>query len=272
MGAISDSRMKYVSLSMESKMMYQKLIVAIMLVGVLAISACSDDDPASSNDQATLNIQAEMTQSVVSRTMKKDGNVSTQHGGAVDSLSVSRVRILISELKLHQSDNSSGDKVVKSDPILLEIDSTGTTAVTTAEIPTGSYDKLKFEFHRFSSSEIAMYENDPLFSDFVTDGRYTFIIEGTLYEEGQAIPYTFNSDATANLSLQLYTEIGGFIDTAGVQPFVINTGSNNTVVIQIDPVSLFKDGGNVLDPRDSENAHDLDDAIEDVIKAVKKSL
>jgi hypothetical protein len=228
------------------------------VIALGAIASCSDNP--TSSDQATVTMQAELAQSGVSKTVAKDPGTVLLSGSQADSLKVSRVRILISELKLHRSneDTVSGDKKVKIGPMLVTVDSTGTRTFTSGAVPAGSYEKLKFEFHRFSSSEVPQYLNDTIFADFVTDKRYSFIIDGTVYNGGTAFPFTYRSDATANLELKFDPAI------------TLAPGSTAIVVLKIDPIELFKHNGKVLDPRDGSNESEIDNAIKDAIKALKR--
>lgn len=235
------------------------LLLAGLLLGTV-LTGCSDSVDSDSN--GTVRVEAEMDGSAsVSRTLNRDEARSLLGAGAtVDSLHLSRVRILISALKLHRSgeDTTSGDRSVHTGPILVTVDSAGTKVVATETIPAGTYDKIKFEFHKLSANEVSTYLNDPFFSDFVTDDRYTFIFDGTVYKDGSAFPFTYRSDATANLDYKL--------DPAPV----LNGGSTMVIVLRVDPRVLAKDGNGVLDPRDGSNEPKFDNAIKSAIHALRR--
>ena len=78
------------------------------------------------------------------------------------------------------------------------------------------------------------------------------------YEGGQASPFTYRSDVTANLSLKF--------------PDQITVADNETVtlLVEIDPIAVFKSGNTVLNPADTSNESKIDNAIKDAIKALKK--
>jgi hypothetical protein len=227
------------------------LLVAGMVSTVL-LGACTDETL--TNDQVNVTMQAELEGGAGVNKMV------ALSGAEADSLKISRVRILISELKLHRDkeDSIAGDKTVKTGPMMITIDSSGTRTFGTGTIPAGSYDKLKFEFHRFSQSEVAQYLSDTTFADFVTNDRYTFIFDGTVYTNGQAFPFSYHSDATANLSLKFDPAIA------------LVGGSTVVIVVQVDPDAILKDGGKVLDPRDGSNESKIDNAIKSAIKALKR--
>jgi hypothetical protein len=194
-------------------------------------------------------------------TVRKDDASRSMAGGGVtaDSLRISRVRVLISELKLHRDkeDTLAGDKLVKIGPMMITIDTAGTHVFATSTVPPGSYDKLKFEFHRFSSNEVGQYLNDTNFAAFVTNERSTFVIDGTVYNNGVATPFEYKSNVTANLEFKF----DNVLDLAA--------GSNTVIAVVVDPVLIFKDG-QVLDPRDPGNANKIDNAIKSAIRALKR--
>src|SRR5437016_409208 len=121
-------------------MMYLKksLVTLSLLAATVSLSifsACSDD---ATGTDATVNMQAEMATARVSMTYKKDDDASPLGGGAtVDSIQITRMRVLISELKLHRDkeDTTNGDHTVKVGPLLVTVSPTGASTFTTATIP-----------------------------------------------------------------------------------------------------------------------------------------
>jgi hypothetical protein len=140
-----------------------KLALAVAMASTVLLGACTDDTI--TNDQVNVTMKAELEGGAALNKMV------ALSGTEADSLKISRVRILISELKLHRDkeDTLAGDKTVKTGPMLITIDSTGSRTFSTGTIPAGSYDKLKFEFHRFNNNEVAQYLSDTTFADFVTN-------------------------------------------------------------------------------------------------------
>lgn len=219
--------------------------------------SCSDETTAP-NNEASITVTTQMTSSGVSTITRADKDHIS--ASSVDSLKIHRIRILVKELKLHQDKTSDtdGDRKVKTGPLLFTVDSTKTLSLTSGNVPAGTYDKIKFEFHRFSSSEISNYINDPTYKDFVTDERSTFIIEGVVFAQGVKNNFTYKSDATANLSLNFPSTV------------TLNGGTSHTIVLQADPSLIFLKGKEILDPRDERNENDIDNAIKSAIKAIKK--
>lgn len=225
----------------------------------LGLFSCSDSTTPTSDP--VVRIGAELpTATAKAAANPKGGDILA--GEIVDSLAITRVRFLIKEVKLQRanSDTVSGDKKVKVGPILVTVSATGATVFVSGSIPSGSYDKVKFEFHRLSSSEVGAYINNPLFADFVTDDRYSFIIDGVTYKDGVEQSFTYRSTVTANLMLKL--------------PEVITLENNTTtdMVVQLDVPSVFVQGGVVLHPRDAKNRSEIDNSIKNAIKVLKKLL
>jgi hypothetical protein len=47
-------------------------------------------------------------------------------------------------------------------------------------------------------------------------------------------------------------------------------GSTAVIVVQVNPGTMLKDGGKILDPRDGANESKIDNAIKSAIKALKR--
>ena len=221
------------------------------------ISSCTDS---TSPNEGTVNIVGEMLNpkvAMIQNTSNKNGIQASE----VDSIKVTSVRFLISEMKLHptKTDTTNG-KTLKVGPFVYAVTDTGSIVqLTTNSIPVGNYEKIKFEFHRFSSSEKSQYVTDPILKDFATDNRFTMIITGVFYKYGVANDFTFNSQATANLSLNLDPAVN------------VIEGGTTTISIQIDPTLFFKKDGVILDPSILKNQNDIENLIKNTIKALKKN-
>jgi hypothetical protein len=205
-------------------------------------------------------MSAEMDNGGVGAIMAIKGG-ATKSATEVDSIYVTRIRLLISDLKMHmtEKDSVTGDKTIKTGPYIIQYDSAGSHVFTNTSVPSGSYDRIKFEFHKLSSNEVATYLNDPLFQDFVTDDRYTVIIDGYVFDEGVKSPFTYRSKATDNVQVRFDPAI------------VLEAGSTTNIALQFSPKAVFKKGSNSpLDPRDGANHSEMEKAIKDAMKALKK--
>ena len=179
-------------------------------------------------------------------------------GETVTSLIVRRVRVLVSRIVLHTGADTSAqdDKTVKSGPFIFEADSLGNRVITSVTVTPGSYDRVKFEVHRFSSSETAAFENDPVFQDFVTGDRYSVIIEGyVVRKNGVPERFTYKSNVTSNIELEYSPAL------------IISDGAVTTSTLQFDAAAVFRDGTDILDPDDQRNESSIDNGIKRAFRA-----
>ncbi|TAL67935.1 MAG: hypothetical protein EPN82_12735 [Bacteroidetes bacterium] len=236
----------------------QSLLSFIVICILFFLAGCSESTDSGNN--ATVNIRSEMAQGTVSiaELSNKENSILKSE---VDSLRISRIRILLSEIKFHSEaeQNDSVDKLFKAGPFLFIGDSTGTYfELANGQIPAGIYEKIKFEIHRFNSGDLVQYQNDAVFKDFATSERFSVIIEGISYKSGIAAAFTYKGTPTANLSLKFEPSLN------------LQANITTNVYLQVSPVDLLKSGNSVLDPSDSTNANDIDNLIKAAIKAVKK--
>lgn len=233
---------------------------AILATGV-GFSGCSNST--STDGTANIQMSSEMEQGGVGALAAIKGGASTA-GNEVDSLYVTRVRLLISNLKMHEGkdDNATDttkDRTVKVGPFVVQYDSAGSHVFTNATVPAGTYDRIKFEFHKLSNNEVSTYLNDPIFQDFVTNDRYTVIIDGYVIDGGVKSAFTYRGKATDNLQMKFDPDI------------VLAEGSTTNLALQFSPKAVFKKGSNSpLDPRDGSNHSEMEKAIKDAIKVLKK--
>ncbi|HYF04330.1 MAG TPA: hypothetical protein VEC36_13185 [Patescibacteria group bacterium] len=238
----------------------KKYFAITALAASLSLGACSESTTDVNSSQPQLRLTSEMSTAHVSgTTLKSGGDIGFSEGATVDSLRITAVRTLISRIKLHRDkEDSTGDRDFKSQPVILTARADTSYVVTTQAIPAGTYDKVKFEFHKLSSSEANNVANDTNFRYFTQPDRATFVIEGILYKNGTPENFTYRSDATANLNLN-------------IQPaLTISEGTTATVALRYDPLMIFKTGQQILDPRDSKNESHIDNMIKNAIKALKK--
>ncbi|MFN4984574.1 MAG: hypothetical protein ACK45E_07855 [Ignavibacteria bacterium] len=224
--------------------------VVMLLVGVLAgmgVMGCSDDLVL---PEPNFVLESGLANPILVQTKKPSDQV--EKGETVVSLSVRRVRVLVSRIMLHTDRDTTGgdDKTVKAGPFIYEADSLGTRVISSVNLPAGSYNRLKFEVHRFSSSETSVYTDDPVYRDFVTGDRYSVIIDGyVVRKNGTASSFTYKSDVTSNLEL-------------GYEPAIVVTeGAVTTSTITFDAAAVFKDGSEILDPADADNESFIDNGI-----------
>ena len=223
----------------------------------LGVNGCaSSDDPA---DTVTVQMTAETEGSHATAAFRKHAN-SPAAGAIADSIEITRVRFLLSRVKLHVEGNDTlKDGTIKTGPFIIEFTPGLSKVFTTATIPSGTYEKIKFEIHKFPSSIDQTYLNDPVFTDFVTNERSTVIVEGKVWsaQSSTSANFVFKSDISANLEAKFPGNV------------VLDAGSTATLAMIFSPILAFK-ASSVLDPRDPSNANDIDNYLKSAIKALKK--
>lgn len=224
---------------------------------MLIVHGCSSTS--SPSNTSTVAIAAETDGSKATAAFWKHSQ-PLGSGIVADSVEVTRVRFLLSRVKLHVEGNDTlKDGEIKAGPFVLEFTPGLSRVFSTITVPAGNYEKIKFEIHKFPSSIDQTYLNDPIFTDFVTSQRSTVIIEGRVWSAGVAAPvnFVYKSAITANLE----AKFPGLI--------TLDAGATTTIAMQFSPVLTFK-AVSVLDPRDPDNAGAIDSYLKNAIKALKK--
>ncbi len=181
-------------------------------------------------------------------------NLSFSAAGSLDSVGDSQnilildtVKILIKDIKLNVTNNNIQDSTnFKTGPFVLFVNlNSNVNVITTAMIPAGTYDKIKFEVHKLNDDEAVP---DPEFAD--ANGRYSVVVKGKY----QGNYFVYKSSKSAHQKLN-------FPSTVTVSPDI---KSNITMIIK--PYIWFIKNGVYLDPRIPSNSNDIDNNIKDNIK------
>ena len=256
---------------------FRKLVsTTAAVLGTVAVTAffaaCSSSTsttPPTSADKATITTSTGMQQGAVTSIISgKSPSISGNNGTTADSVVITKARIVISTLKLHLSGDADddtlehvhdGDKdVIKAGPFIAEFDLGSEKIISTVTIPPGTYDHIKFEIHKLNENEDQSLLNDPLFGDFVNGGRYTFIIDGISYVNGVGYPFSFKSSQTDNVTF--------FFEP----PVLFDANHAYDLTLKFDPKLMFgRPGMRPLDPRDTDNRHDIEKLLKSAIKALR---
>jgi hypothetical protein len=231
----------------------RKAVVPVVLLPIFLLG-CSEESTA---PEASVQVHTQLAASVV--TARNTSAATPLGGGAtVDSLQLTRVRILLSRLKLHPTqDTGVGGRDVKVGPFVAVFTAQPQLLGSTS-LPGGTYRWVKLEFHRFSDSEAARYAADTLFRDFALPDRASLILEGTLFVADSAIPFVYRSTVTANAALSLDP------------PASVAEGEVLRILLQFEPRQVFRRGNLVVDPRDPRWRSDIENALRDALKALKQ--
>jgi hypothetical protein len=219
----------------------------------------------------------------------KSPRISDFHPTA-DSIVITRARIVISSLHLHQVGTSDSDTIIivtgggngnghghgegdrdkdedqrdiitiidrddgtiRVGPFVAEFDATGEKIISEVTIPPGMYDRIDFQIHKLDENDDPALLNDSLFGDFVNGGRYTFIIDGFAFVNGVAYPFEYKSSQTDNVVIDLNP------------PASFSKSAQYNLTLVFDPKIIFgQPGMKPLDPREVDNR----DAIETMLRA-----
>jgi hypothetical protein len=227
------------------------LSAAVTLVA-LSVLGCSDDIVI---PEPNFVLESGLISPILVQANKPSDKV--EKGETVVGLSVRRVRVLVSRIILHNDADSSGtdDRNVKTGPFIYEADSLGTRVISSVNVAPGAYDRLKFEVHRFSSSEVPAFESDAAYKDFVTGDRYSVIIEGYVIRKTGSVPFTFKSNVTSNIKLEYSPAL------------VIGSTGVTSSTLKFDVATAFKDGADIFDPDDEKNRSEIENGIKEAFRA-----
>ncbi len=204
--------------------------------------------------------------------MKKNSSVN-----AVDSITITRVRVVLRNIKLkaeddenevemetedHGDNNKSNDDSSKLAPFVLELNLNGfTQQISISNVPFGTYDKFKFQIHRVNQNEISNLSaaEQAKFADFLSGERYSIIIDGNVYMNGQAKPFTFKSKIDAEFEIKLSPKL------------VVNqTQITLNITLGVSSAGWFVDSnGALVDPSDPNNANLINSNLKSFLHAFK---
>lgn len=169
---------------------------------------------------------------------------------------IDTVRILLNEIKIKLNGE---DQKVRTGPAVYTITPEAKSVeFASAELPSGNVEQIKFEFHRFSSSELSIYQNNQTFKEFATEDRHSVIISGIKKIGDVEIPFQYKSKVTANVTFNFSP------------PFEIEEDKSNLIEFIFRTELVFKKSGSLIDPDDPKNFNEIDNLLRDAIKANKK--
>ncbi len=203
---------------------------------------------------------AQVSNSTVTGSTTFRGGDAVQGGPVVDSIHIDSVRVLLSRLKFKRTDEdtNSGGRDVKTGPAVLGFKDGKITAVFKSAIPVGIYDRVKLEKHKFSSSEVDQYKNDPVFGDFAYPEKLTLIIDGTAFVDGEEKAFTLTDDATENFWI-------------GFEPAIeVKEDQTTTVDILFDGNEAFLDNGTCLDPWNDNGRREISKNLKKAFRLKKR--
>lgn len=236
-----------------------KYLLLALVASSFLFTACSDDSTTPSSN--TVAVYGDVTSPTVVTAVQRPNDKIDGTSEFADKVVLTKVKVLVSRMIMHPdgSDDSTNGKNVKTEPFVYEADSTGTKLVVGAVVPAGSYKKVKFEMHRFSSSEVPAYSGNAAFADFTTSERFTVVLEGLVTIGGSTQGFTYKSDPTANNTCDFSPSLAVVADSV----------TNFSLEFDASKTFLNKDG-NIMNPLHPDNANDIRNNVKDAFKAKKK--
>jgi hypothetical protein len=198
------------------------------------MSGCSDDQ---STNPALDNAE-----------LSSYGTRAITDGG--DTLLLDTVKILVKNIKFNVSQSSDSSNF-KTGPFVIFLNFSNTvTLMTSAQVPQGSYDKIKFEIHKLEDNETPP---DP---EFLSGSeRYSVIVKG--FFNGSY--FVYKSSKSAHQILNYPSNVSYTSDT------------KTNVTIKAEPYKWFYRNGVLLDPNNPSNRNDIDNNIKDNINSALKA-
>ncbi len=187
-------------------------------------------------------------------------NAFLPESGIADSIEINRTRFMISRVRLRREGNDTlGECELKSGPFIMEFTPGFSKIFSTSEIPSGLYEKVVFGICKCPPSANRTAPGDPAFADFMTEEHVTVIIEGKVWSAKNPIAayFIYKSHCTAELEIRF----PGLISIDG--------RSAPKIALLFRP-SLVFNAALLLDPRDPENANDIDNSLKLALTAVRK--
>ena len=247
-----------------------------VLALVCAMTGCNNSPTASNGGRISLSVRNFSTPAGVML-------AKVASPMAVDSIVVTRARLVVSSIDFEGGNDQSDDDDMEfmSSPVVVELSMTDTVkSIAVANIPNGSYSEIEIEISTVSDSDLAALSPADLapFADFIAGPRYSIIIEGMVYQNGMAgQPFVFNSaiyaeqeydlnpplvvsadNPVANVTLAIYSA-GWFVGPNGalLDP---NDPANKTVIERNlkQSITMYED-----DDRDGDDDDDGGDDDDD---------
>ncbi len=214
------------------KAFFTKIMLPIAALLILAIAnGCGDN-----------NVTTTQTDNLDMSVMGSSDTTADNIGILV----LDTVKVLIKDIKLNVANANQDSTNFKVGPYILYLNmTTGVNVITTAMIPAGTYDKVKFDIHKLEDSETI---SDPDFIDI--NGRYSIVVKGRY----NGVSFVFKSNKSAHQKITFPGHLQ-----------VSETGRAN-ITLRIKPYLWFISSTNIyIDPMDPANLNDIENNIKDNI-------
>lgn len=170
---------------------------------------------------------------------------ASETGDNANVIVFSEVKMLAKHIKLTLVNSRDDEKELKIGPVVLYI-VTPVTSIVTETIPVGLYEKVQFHIHKPRGNEV------PPDHEFVdSEGRWSVIVKGTFND----MPFAYKSAVNAVQKIRI------------PEPVAVAVDQTTNVTIKVSPWMWFTDeSGQLMDPTDPANRHEIDHNIKENIK------
>lgn len=190
--------------------------------------------------------QVSLTVKMNNRTMTSPVSLQKLYAALVDSIKLTRARLLINSIDFEGGDEDSDDDDLEfsTKPMVLKlslVDSVQTVMV--AAIPFGTYDEVEIEIRKLSQAYIDSLApaDSVLLADFIAKG-VSVIVEGVVYSAGVAAPFIYSAAVRVEQEYELDPPLAISAD---------NPIANITLMVYAN--FWFMRNGVLLDPNDAVN-------------------
>ena len=155
------------------------------------------------------------------------------------------VKVLINDIKLNVANSNQDSINFKVGPYALFLNlNSSVNVMSTAYIPEGTYDKVRFMVHKLGDNETPP---DPEFVD--ANGRYSVVVKGWF----NSIYFVYKSTKSAHQKLTFENSLQ------------VSVSGKSNITLRIKPYIWFIENGVYLDPAEPNNRNDIDNNIKDNI-------
>jgi hypothetical protein len=214
-------------------------LAGLLTLLLVMVSGCGDSsvtNPSSSSSDKSLSVS-----------VKSDNSIDNP----ADEIVITEAKALITEIEF-ELEGSGTSQEIKAGPIVVNFNlSGGIQTILSSNIPSGVYNKVKFQIHKPEDTEPIP---DPEFREGTSGNqRYSFIVKGSyngnsfIYKSRKSTNIVINFDKAVNFQA---------------------TGLNLTVLF--NQFSWFKSGSVILDPGNSSHENEIDDNIKSSFKRAFK--
>ena len=245
------------------KTTFRQIFAFAVLFGLVGgIESCTQSSAPPDANGSNVAMRTEADYSVIHTSVQSPSKNAT---GSIDSLQVTSAAFVASNFTLRndifdaQSDQNLTEVFIRPPQFLLAFDASGIQYIGEAIVPTGTYNRARFDIHPLQGrSDSLMMGLGPLAPSLLAgaSGNSTIIIHGYIWESGQKMPFIYTSSVAGNGSV--------LFD----QPLVVSTGLPIEIIVRLSTQKAFMDpSGVIIDPRDGRNTAIIEKNLRSALKA-----